>query len=81
MRPFLEYGSSVGDPYCNGLNGGLENVQNRTARFVTRKYSRETSSLTGILEELKVIYKGFLKSFLILYAGKKLQVIIMLKTA
>ena len=53
VRSILEYGSSVWDPHCNGLNGELENVQKRAARFVTRNYSRETGSMTGILEELK----------------------------
>ena len=53
LRPILEYGYSVWDPHCNGLNGELENVQKRAARFVTRYYSRETGSMTGILEELK----------------------------
>ena len=49
----LEYGSTVWDPHCNGLNDELENVQKRAARFVTRNYSYETGSMTGILEELK----------------------------
>ena len=40
VRPILEYGSSVWDPHCNGLNGELKNVQKRAARFVTRNYSR-----------------------------------------
>ena len=40
VRQILEYGSSVWDSHCNGLNGKLENA----ARFVTRNYSRETSS-------------------------------------
>ena len=55
VRPILEYGSSVWDPHCNGLNGELENLQKRAARFVTRNYSRLTGSMTmtGILEELK----------------------------
>ena len=53
VRPMLEYGSQVRDPHCNGLNGELENVQKRAARFVTRNYSRESGSMTGILEELK----------------------------
>ena len=52
-RPILEYGSSVWGPYCNGLNGELENGQKRAARFVTRNYSRETGSRNGILDELK----------------------------
>ena len=41
------------DPQCNGLNDELENVQKHAARFVTRNYSYETGSMTGILEELK----------------------------
>ena len=41
------------DPHCNGLNGKLENVLKRAARFMTRKYSHETGSMTGIFEELK----------------------------
>ena len=53
VRPLLEYGSSVWDPHCNGLNGELENVIKLAARFVTRNYSCETGSMTGILEELK----------------------------
>ena len=53
VRPILEYGSTVWDPQCNGLNDELESVQKRAARFVTRNYSYETGSMTGILEELK----------------------------
>ena len=53
VRPIFEYGSTVWDPHCNGLNDELENVQKRAARFVTRIYSYETGSMTGILEELK----------------------------
>ena len=53
VRPILEYGSTVWDPHFNGLNDELENVQKRSARFVTRNYSYETGSMTGILEELK----------------------------
>ena len=53
VRPTLEYGSTVWDPHCNGLNDELENMQKRAARFVTRNYSYETVSMTGILEELK----------------------------
>ena len=54
LRPILEYGSTVWDPHCNGLNDELENVQKCAARFVTRNYSYETVSMTGILEELKL---------------------------
>ena len=53
VRPILEYGSTVWDPHCDGLKGELENVQKRAAWFVTRNYSYETGSMTGILEELK----------------------------
>ena len=53
VRPIFEYGSTVCDPHCNGLNDELENVQKRAARFVTRNYSYGTGSMTGILEELK----------------------------
>ena len=41
------------DPHCNGLNGKLENVQKRAAKFMTRNYSHETGSMTGIFEEVK----------------------------
>ena len=41
------------DPHCNGLKGKLENVQQSAARFMTRNYSCETSSMTDIFEELK----------------------------
>ena len=51
VRPILGYGSTVWDPH--GLNDELENVQKRAASFVTRNYSYETGSMTGILEELK----------------------------
>ena len=53
VRPILEYGSTAWDPHCNGLYDELENVQKCAARFVTRNYSYETGSMTGILEELK----------------------------
>ena len=52
VRPILEYESTVMDPHCNVLNDELENVQKRAAKFVTRNYSYETGSMTGILEEL-----------------------------
>ena len=52
VQPILEYGSSVWDPHCIGLNGELENVQKRAARFVTKHYRHETGSMTGIIDEL-----------------------------
>ena len=51
VRPILEYGSSVWDPYTQGLQDELEKVQNPAARFVTRNNTREEGSMTGILEE------------------------------
>ena len=74
VRPILDYGSSVWDPYCNGLNGEYENVQKRADRFVTRNYSRETCNMTGILEELKLetIQKRRKDNrFILLYKGLK----------
>ena len=53
VRPILEYGSSVWDPYTQGLQDELEQVQNRAARFVSRNYTRLEGSVTGILEQLK----------------------------
>ena len=53
VRPILEYGSTVWDPHCNGLNDELENVQKRAARLVTSNCSYEIGSMTGIIEELK----------------------------
>ena len=53
VRPILEYGSSVWDPYTDKLQEELEKVQNRAARFLTRNYVYETGSMTGILGQLK----------------------------
>ena len=53
VRPILEYGSSVWDPYTDKLQEELEKVQNRAARFVTRNYVYESGSMTGILGQLK----------------------------
>ena len=52
VRPVLEYGSSVWDPHTKCLQEELEKVQNRAARFVTRNYTFEEGSMTGILEQL-----------------------------
>ena len=40
------------DPHCNGLNGNLEHVQKRAARFMAKNYSRKAGSMTDIFEEL-----------------------------
>ena len=53
VRVILEYGSLVWNPYTQGLQHDLEKVQNRAARFVTRNFTREEGSMTGILEQLK----------------------------
>ena len=53
VHPILEYGSSVWDPHSKCLQEELEKVQNSTARFVTRNYTFEEGSMTGILEQLK----------------------------
>ena len=74
VRPILEYGSSVWDPYTDKLQEGLEKVQNRAARFVTRNYVYETGSMTGIFGQLKwVSLKKSRKDnrFILLYKGLK----------
>ena len=53
MRPVLEYGSYVWDPHTKCLHEELDKVQNRAARFVTKNYTFEEGSMTGILEQLK----------------------------
>ena len=53
LRPILEYGSLVWDPYTGKLQEELEKVQNCAARFVTRNYVYETGSMTDILRQLK----------------------------
>ena len=53
VRPILEYGSSVWDPYTDKLQEELEKVQNRAARFVTRNFVYETGSMTCILGQFK----------------------------
>ena len=52
MRPILEYGSSVWEPYTLVIQDKLEKVENRAATFVTRNYTREEGSMAGILEQL-----------------------------
>ena len=61
VRPILEYGSSVFDPYTDKLQEELEKVRNRAARFVARNYVYETGSMTGILGQLK--WESLKKSF------------------
>ena len=52
VRPHLEYGSPVWDPYHNKQIAELEQVQRRAARYVCQDYRRE-SSVTHMLEQLK----------------------------
>ena len=63
-----------GTPYTQGLQDELEKVQNRVTRFVTRNYTREEGSMTGILEQLK--WESLKKSrnnnrLILLYKGLK----------
>ena len=51
VRPILEYGSTVWDPHCNGLNDELENIKKHAAGFVTNNYSYETCSMTSFLKD------------------------------
>ena len=51
VRPILENGSSVWDPYYEGLIDDLKKVQKREARFVTRNYTYEKGSMTDILKK------------------------------
>ena len=50
VRPILEYGSSVLEPHYGGLIDNFKKVQKRAARFVTRNYTYEKGSMTGILK-------------------------------
>ena len=53
VRPILEYGSPVWDPYCiKKYTQSIEMVQCRAARFVSRRY-HNTSSVTDMLRKLQ----------------------------
>ena len=52
VRPLMEYGSTVWDPYTSNLTNKIEMVQRRAARFVLNLYER-TSSVGMMLEALK----------------------------
>ena len=52
VRPNLEYGSSVWDPFRQYQIDAVEMVQRRAARFVTGQYNRY-QSVTSMLQELK----------------------------
>lgn len=51
VRPILEYGSTVWDPFTQNLIGSLEAIQNRAARFVKNSYVFP-SSITRIKDSL-----------------------------
>ena len=53
VRPTMEYGSSVWDPYREYQKAALEKVQRRAARFITNTYGRETECVTKALKKLK----------------------------
>ena len=46
VRPKLEYGCTVYDPYRANQKSWLEQVQRRAARFVTRTYTTEEGCVT-----------------------------------
>ena len=50
VRPTMEYGSSVWDPYREYQKAALEKVQRRAARFVTNTYGGETGCVTKALK-------------------------------
>ena len=52
VRPNLEYGSSVWDPFRQYQIDAVEMVQRRAARFVTGQYNRY-QSVTSMVQELK----------------------------
>jgi hypothetical protein len=52
VRPHLEYGSPVWDPFQGKHISDLEQVQRRAARYVCQDYSRE-SSVTTMLRQLE----------------------------
>ena len=52
VRPRLEYGCTVWDPYRACQKSWLEQVQCRAARFVTRTYTREEGCVTNALKLL-----------------------------
>ena len=52
IRPRLEYGCTVWDPYRAYQRSWLEQVQRREERFVTRTYTREEGYVTNVLKLL-----------------------------
>ena len=54
VRPGLEYASAAWDPFQIYLQDKIEQVQKRSARFITGNYSYEPGSMTNILNDLKL---------------------------
>ena len=52
VRPLLEYGNTIWDPWTKQNSDKIEAVQRRSARFVLNDHSRY-SSVTSMLEKLK----------------------------
>ena len=52
VRPTLEYGSTVWDPYRSYQKNWLKQVQRRAVRFVTETYTREESCVANALKQL-----------------------------
>lgn len=52
VRPILEYGQTVWDPYTATMTSRLEMVQRRAARFVTGQHAK-TASVTDMLKKLE----------------------------
>ena len=55
IRPALEYGTVVWDPYQRTYINTIERVQHRAARFITGDYrSREPGCITSMLSDLNL---------------------------
>ena len=52
VRPALEYGCTLWDPYRVYQKSRLKQVQHRAERFVTRTYTKEEECVTNALKEL-----------------------------
>ena len=58
VRPKLEYSPCIWDPTQTNQIKQLEKVQRRAARFTCHRY-HNTSSVTNMLEDLKLNYRSF----------------------
>ena len=52
VRPMLEYGCTVWDPYRAYQKSWLEQVQRRATRFVTRTYTKEEGCVTKAIKQI-----------------------------